>query len=161
MYLSLWGKPKSEITLEDIYEDYRHRYDIEPHNRFSKQALLADKYQASSIHHLDAWFWVVQMTYWLLYTASKEVDICVNKWEQYLEEVKRAKESDAPKSVAMTRKGAKRLFLTFDLKLYAPRKSKNGIGRQKGDKQEKRKRYKPKKKAKRRAKKREKCPQIE
>ena len=69
-----------------------------------------DKYQTPEISHLDAWTWIVQLTYILLYTASAEVDIYVNEWEKYLPEVKRALQSPAPKSVAMTRKGAKALF---------------------------------------------------
>ena len=78
--------------------------------------------------------------------ASTETEVCVKSWEKYLPEVKRAQESDKPKSVAMTRKGAKRLFLTFDLTLFKPQKSKNGKGRKKGDRQEPRKHHPPKRK---------------
>lgn len=146
MFLTFWGHDKEQYTLKDIYKDYRHRYDIEGHNRFSKQALLLDKYQSPEVAHLDAWAWVVQLTYWLLYTASTEVDVQVNEWEKYLPEVKRAQKETAPKSVAMTRKGAEAFFSTFDLKPFAPKSSKNGRGRKKGEKQRLRTRKPPQKK---------------
>jgi hypothetical protein len=50
-----------------------------------------DKYQTPDIAHLDVWMWIVQLTYWLLYAASGEVEVYINEWEKYLPEVKRAK----------------------------------------------------------------------
>lgn len=146
MFLSFWGENRETYQLQDIENDYRHRYDIEVHNRFSKQQLLMDKYQTPEVSHLDAWTWIVQLTYWLLYSAAAEVDIHVNKWEKYLPEVKRAEKSTAPKSVAMTRKGVKALFSTFDLTTFKPQTSKNGEGRKKGQKMPKRRWQKPQKK---------------
>lgn len=146
MFLSFWGENRKSYDIKTIYEDYRHRYDIEGHNRFSKQALLMDKYQTPDVAHLDAWMWIVQLTYWLLYAASDEVEVYINEWEKYLPEVKRAQQSTAPKSVAVTRKGAKALFSTFDLDAFKPQTSKNGTGRKKGEKMPKRKWYRPRKK---------------
>jgi hypothetical protein len=91
MFLSFWGEDRKSYDSKDIYNDYRHRYDIEGHNRFSKQTLLMDKYQTPGIAHLDVWMWIVQLTYWLLYAASGEVEVYINEWEKYLPEVKRAK----------------------------------------------------------------------
>lgn len=147
MFLSFWGNDRQAYSLMDIYHDYKHRYDIEGHNRFSKQALLMDKYQTPEISHLDAWVWIVQLTYCLLYAASDEVEVYVNEWEKYLPEVKRALQCPDPKSVAMTRKGVKALFDTFDLEPYKPKSIKNGQGRKKGHKMSKRKYHKPQKKA--------------
>ncbi len=153
MFLSFWEKIEQPINCNILKNDYRHRYDnlsrnlgIEVHNRFSKQQLLMDKYQTLEVSHLDAWNWIVQLTYWLLYSASTEVDIHVNKWEKYLPEVKRAQKSTTPKSVAMTRKGAKALFSTFDLTAFKPQTSKNGAGRKKGQKMPKLRWERPQKK---------------
>jgi len=46
----------------------------------------------------------------------------------------------------LTRKGAKALFSTFDLTPFAPRKSKKGEGRKKGETQTKRDKHKPRRK---------------
>ena len=146
MYLSLWSKEPIDYDTKEAQIDYLRRFDIEGHNRFMKQNLLADKYQTPDINHLSAWLWTVQTTFWLLYTAHKDVQVQVNPWEEYLESVKRAQQSNEPLSISLTRKGAKTLFSTFDLSPFAPRKSKNGKGRKKGDTQTKRKKHKPRRK---------------
>jgi hypothetical protein len=69
------------------------------------------------------------------------------RWEKYLPKVKRALQSPAPKSTAMTRRGTKALFSTFDLKPYKPKSIKNGKGRKEGQKMPIRKYHKPQKKA--------------
>ena len=58
MFLSFWGENRETYQLQDIENDYRHRYDIEVHNRFSKHQLLMDKYQTPEVSHLDAWTWI-------------------------------------------------------------------------------------------------------
>lgn len=83
-----------------------------------------DKYQTSIVEHLDAWLYTVQLAYWLLYAAADEIELCVKPWEKYLSQVKRAKKSDQRKSVAMTRKGAKGLFSTFDSTPFKPQVQK-------------------------------------
>lgn len=145
-YTGAWGEQRKKLSARHIYEHYRQRYDIEPHNRFSKQDLLLNKYGCSDTDHLDAWTKVVALTYWLLFLASNQVDVTVNDWEKYLPEVKRAQESVSRKSPAMTRRAMRKLLLSFDLKPFMPQNSKGGKGRQKGDTQTKRKRHPPKKK---------------
>lgn len=148
MFVGVWGKNRSTHTTREIQTDYRHRYDIEAHNRFSKQQLLADKYQTSNVESLDAWIWTVQLTYWLLYFASTNTEVCVNPWEKYLPKVKRAQQTCERKSVAMTRKGAKRLFSTFDTRPFKPQESKNGQGRKKNTVLPKKTKHKPRRKLK-------------
>ena len=48
-YVGAWGTQRKTLSTKQIYEHYRQRYDIEPHNRFSKQALLLDKYQTPEV----------------------------------------------------------------------------------------------------------------
>lgn len=148
MFVGVWGKNRRTHTSLEIQTDYKHRYAIEPHNRFSKQQLLADKYQTSNVQSLDAWLWTVQLTYWLLYFASTDSEVCVNPWEKYLPEVKRVEQASERKSVAMTRKGAKRLFSTFDTRPFKPQESKNGQGRKKDTVLMKKTRYSPRRKLK-------------
>ena len=146
MYLSLWSKEPIDYDTKDAQIDYLRRFDIEGHNRFMKQQLLADKYQTPDVNHLSAWLWTVQTTFWLLFAARTDVQVQVYPWEKYLESVKRAELSDKPLSIALTRKGAKTHFLTFDITPFAPQKSKNGKGRKKGDTQTKRDKHKPRRK---------------
>jgi len=87
-------------------------------------------------------------TFWLLYFSSTDTQVCVNPWEKYLPEVKRAEQSDERLTVSMTKKGAKRLFSTFDLRPFAPQESKNGQGRKKDTTLPKKTRHPPKRKIK-------------
>jgi len=161
MYLAIWGKQRHTHATQEAQTDYKYRFDIEGHNRFMKQQLLADKYQTPEVKHLDAWLWTVQTTFWLLYAASKDTNIHVNPWEEYLPEVKRARQSEAPRSAAMTRKGTKELFSTFDLNPFKPQKSKNGKGRKKGDTQARRKKHPPRRKQTTEQNKKQKVEQLE
>ena len=45
--LFLWvsGEGRQHLSLTDIYEKFRHRFDLEVTNRFCKQQLLLDSYQ--------------------------------------------------------------------------------------------------------------------
>ena len=148
MFVGIWGKNRRMHTTQEIQVDYKHRYDIEPHNRFSKQQLLMDKYQTSDVKSLDAWLYTVLLTFWLLYFSSTDTETCVQPWEKYLPEVKRAEESGERMSAAMTKKGAKRLFSTFDLRPFAPQESKNGQGRKKNTTLPKKIRHPPSRKLK-------------
>lgn len=148
MFVGVWGKNRRTHSTLEIQTDYKHRYDIEPHNRFSKQQLLADKYQTSNVESLDAWLWTVLLTFWLLYFSSTDTEVCTQPWEKYLPEVKRAEQSGERMSVALTRKGAKRLFSTFDKRPFKPQESKNGQGREKDTVLTKRPRYPPSRKIK-------------
>ncbi len=88
------------------------------------------------------------LTFWLLFAVSKDTESCVNPWEKYLPVVKRAEQSKDRMTVAMTRKGAKKLFSTFDLRPFKPQESKNGQGRKNGDVLPKKIRYPPSRKLK-------------
>lgn len=148
MFVGVWGKERRSHATIDIQQDYQHRYDIEPHNRFCKQQLLMDKYQTPEVKSLDAWLWTVLLTFWLLYFASTDVEVQVNLWEEYLPQVKRTQQSKERKSVALTRKAAKRLFSTFEHSFFKPQKSENGKGRKKNTTFPKRARHPPSRKLK-------------
>ena len=148
MFVGVWGENRRTHTMIDIQKDYKHRYDIEPHNRFSKQQLLMDKYQTSEVKSLDAWLWTVVLTFWLLYFASPDVEVQINPWEKYLPEVRRVQQSKERPSVAMTRKGAESLFSTFEHAFFKPQESKNGKGRKKNTIFPKKARYPPNRKFK-------------
>ena len=151
MYIALTGQRKSELPTRKGYSAYRHRYDIEPGFRFIKQHLMLEKFQTPDVEHFDNWLLILQLAYWLLYCASDEAHFRPKKWEKYLPKNKNAQ--DAPRlSVTQVRKAAERLFLTFEQTPFKPVKSKKGKGRQKGQTQIIRKRYKVRKKTAHKAK---------
>jgi hypothetical protein len=144
MFIAVIGKPKNTITAQKAVFTYRQRYDIEGHNRFSKQSLFFDKLQTPKVEILDNWTLLVAAAYWLLFVASDEVQVQLKPWERYLPKNKailQAQISQTPelpqtqkqpkKSAAQTRKAAFDLFSTFDNKAFAPKSVKNGTGRKK------------------------------
>jgi len=61
MYLSLWSKESIDYDTKAAQIDYLRRFDIEGHNRFMKQNLLADKYQTPDVskHPLNPIFYPI------------------------------------------------------------------------------------------------------
>jgi hypothetical protein len=151
MYVAISGRRRAEITTCEGCQTYRHRYDIEPHMRFSKQKLLLGKYQTPDEGHFDNWLLCNQLAAWLLYTASDEAGFRPRKWRKYLPENKAAQERPRL-SIAQTRHAAQELFLTFDPGPFLPLKSKKGRPRQKGETQIQRTRYEVLKKTSKKAK---------
>ena len=136
MFIAIFGQQKDTLSALKGYSSYRQRYDIEGHNRFSKQQLLLDKYQTPDVQTLDNWTLIVACAYWLLFVASKEVELMPKPWERNLPQYKitptKTPKLPTQKSVAQTKKAAFDLFYTFDLKPFAPKSVKNGTGRLKG-----------------------------
>lgn len=129
MFIAISGKQKSEISTLEAYEDYRHRYDIEPNFRFQKQQLLLQNYQTPNVQTLDNWLLIVQLTLTLLFLASDEAEHTCHKWQKYND---KPKLDSARLSACQTRKAAQNLFCTFDKTPFLPLKSKKGLGRKQG-----------------------------
>ena len=137
MFVAAVGKKRHELSLREIYEDYLHRYDIEPQFRFAKQKLFLEAFQTCVAQHLHNWMNIVMLGLWLLFTAR---NVCPNqpeKWQRYAE---RKKEGLFPNethvlSISQTRKSIQDLLLTFDQNPFLPIKSKPGTGRKRGQPQ--------------------------
>jgi len=140
MFVFISGKRKDEVATHEGYEDYRHRYDIEPYIRFAKQRLLFDKLQSPDVQHIDNWLLLQQWAAWLLYVAAGEADFKPRKWRRYLNQNKNVGQQSRL-SLAQTHKSTQTLFLTFDPEPFKPLKSKKGKPRQKGQTQTPRKRH--------------------
>lgn len=138
VFVAVVGKEGGELKTAEVAEIFYHRFDLEVTNRFMKQNLFLESYQTPEVQHLDNWNVLVQEAMWLLWSASTEVESVCEKWQQYAEP---KKEKGGRKTASQTRKGLERLFLTFEQKEYLPKKCEKGLGRKKGDKQERRKQY--------------------
>ena len=152
MWLSVWGKRKDELSLSDIYQSYRLRFDIEFFFRFGKQKLLLDKFQTPDVEHQENWFIIVMLSYWLLYLNRKNGEIIINEWEKYLEKYKnidvKEQKNAQIKSPTITQRAMPNILLGFVNEFIIPKTRKNKTGRKKGDKQVPRKRHKVVKKSK-------------
>ena len=135
MFVTIHGKQKAKITTEQAFESYRHRYDIEPAIKFTKQKLLLEKYQTPDVQHFDNWLVVIMTSFWLLFMVSKEGTYIPKKWQQY-KPVNKKHQAEQGKTLRLTpsqsKQAAEKLFLTFDSAPFRPQNSKKGLGRKKG-----------------------------
>jgi hypothetical protein len=141
MFTTIHGQRKDEITTQQAFESYRHRYDIEPSIKFCKQKLLLEKYQTPDKQHFDNWLVVVMAAFWLLFTAASSATYKPKKWQKYKAVNKKATEPNTILTPSQVRQAAQDFFLTFDSTPFLPVKCKNGPGRQKGTPINQRTRY--------------------
>lgn len=142
MWLGVWGKRRAELDLEQIYWCYRNRFDIEHFFRFGKQDLLLDQYQTPDVEHLDNWLEIVGLVYWLLWVAKQEAKPCVHKWQKYDPYYKNRVKYQLPPSPSEVKRQLAFIILSFDQQPFMPKLKIISKGRQKGQVQSKRKRYK-------------------
>jgi hypothetical protein len=84
MWLAASGQRRRELSVLDIFEYYRYRYDIEHFFRFGKDKLLIDAYQTPDTRHEEAWWNLASASYAQLYFARDSVPLLPKKWERYL-----------------------------------------------------------------------------
>lgn len=145
VFVSVLGVERKRLSLKEVYERFRRRFDLEVTNRFLKQEMFLESFQTPKKENVENWVLTAQTAMWLLYEASDEVESVSAKWQKYGEPKIKEGEKRRP---SQTKKGAERLFLTFEKESYLPKKCEKGIGRRKGAKQAKRVEYKVEKKAK-------------
>lgn len=153
MWLGIWGKRRKELTGEEIYWSYRNRFDIEHFLCFGKQRLLLDKFQTPDAEHLDNWMEVASLAYWLLWVSQEQAHPQVLKWQQYDENYKKRVQQELRVSPSEVQRQMERIILSFEQEQFIPKLKIKIKGRQKGQTQPKRKRYKVVWKAKKRKKK--------
>jgi len=152
LWLTVWGQKRNEITIKDVYEAFRLRFDIEFFFHFGKQKLLLAKYQTPDIEHLENWFEIVKHSYWLLYLSRKEGENIVHKWEKYLAQYKnqdvKDPENQLVKNPTQTQRAMPGIICPFAKKHLIPKTRNKSSGRKTGEKQPPRKRYEVGKKGK-------------
>ena len=139
LWLGVFGKRRHEISLIDVYENYKSRYNIEHLFRFSKRNLLIDKYQTAEVKHEESWWSLCLLAYTQLY-LSKDISSCLPRpWERYLPTYQNTEEQ---KDIALTPSQAQRGFYDILEAIGTPArdcvKRGNARGRMTGEVQTKR-----------------------
>jgi hypothetical protein len=98
LWLTVVGQRRRELSLVDIWEAYRQRYDLEHFFRFGKQRLLMDAYQTPDTTHEEHWWTLVQLAYWQLWMARDQTTKMPRPWERYLPRFKTENARVAPES---------------------------------------------------------------
>jgi hypothetical protein len=128
LWLAVFGKNRTEISPQEVYEAYRQRYDIEHFFRFGKQRLLFDKYQTPVVQHSENWAQIVQLAYAQLYIASPLAQCLPRPWERYLPKYK----MDAI-SVSDVQRDFPRILSTIEPVCKVPKRRGKSPGRAQGN----------------------------
>lgn len=137
LWLVIHGERRHELSLTDIFNAYRQRFDLEHFFRFGKNNLLLDQFQTSEVQHEEAWWQLVLISYAQLYLSR---DLAVNSpkpWESYLPAFK----SDKKISPTQVQKYFEKLIRGIGTPAKMLKSRRNPRGRKKGELQMKRPRH--------------------
>lgn len=84
LWLIVMGERRHELTLEQIYQAYSTRFDIEHFFRFGKQKLLLVDFQTPKVACEENWFQLVHIAYAQLWMARHVVNAFPRPWERNL-----------------------------------------------------------------------------
>ena len=138
LWLTAAGKRRKELSLHDIFNSYRQRFDIEHFFKFGKARLLMDKIQTPDVRHEEAWWQVVMIAYAQLYLVRSLANSLPNPWERYSPSFKAF---CAIKQPTQVQKDFERIIRWIGTPAQPPKPRKNAPGRQLGDLQIKRTRH--------------------
>ena len=158
LWLGLWGKAQEELTLEEAFWAYRHRFDLEHFFRFGKQRLLLDRFQTPELESEQNWLQIVALAYWLLWVAKDEATHQAKKWQQYDPRFQQRKAQQLAPSPSVVQQQLAAIILGFEQEPFRPKVQIKGKGRAKGVTFEKRDPQSVKKKGKKRKKRKKAVP---
>ena len=84
MWLLALGPRREELSLHDIWQAYRQRFDLEHFFRFGKQRLLMNAYQTPDVDYEENWWQIVSLAYIQLWLARSQAETLLRPWERYL-----------------------------------------------------------------------------
>ncbi len=138
MWLMVSGKRKQELSLVQIWQSYKRRYDIEHFFKFGKTRLLMDKFQTPETTHEESWWQLSTLAYAQLYMARTLANNLPNPWEKYLPEMRN---NETVKSARQVQKSFRNITAEIGTPASAPKPRGKPLGRAKGMIQTRRMRY--------------------
>jgi hypothetical protein len=138
MWLIVSGEKRNDLSLIEIYNIYRQRFDLEHFFRFGKNKLLMNKSQTPETDHEESWWQLVTIAYAQLYLSRDLARNMPKPWEKYLPEFKLPDREIAPTQV---QNDFGRIIREIGTPAKPPKPRKKSKGRQQGDKQIKRPRH--------------------
>ncbi len=127
MWLLVIGARRAELSLVEIWDAYRQRYDLEHFFRFGKQRLLLTACQTPDDRREANWWQIVQLAYAQLWLAQPLATALPRPWERYLPPA--AAGSASP---AMVQRDFGRIIAAVGTPARVPKRRGNAPGRAKG-----------------------------
>lgn len=84
LWLIVIGARRGELSLLQIWQAYRQRYDLEHFFRFGKQRLLMADFESSEVDRSENWMHLVQLAYVQLFMTRHLAENHPRAWERYL-----------------------------------------------------------------------------
>jgi hypothetical protein len=84
LWLIVIGERRHELSVRDVYDAYRQRFDLEHFFRFGKQKLLLDRFQTPDAVHEETWWQLGHIAYAQLWMARNVARSFPHPWERYL-----------------------------------------------------------------------------
>ncbi len=136
LWLSVMGQRRHELSLQESWESYRRRYDVEHFFRFGKQRLLMTAYQTPEVQHEENWWQLCQLAYVQLWLARSLAEAMPRPWERYLPQFQAESQEFAP---SMVQRDFGRIIQEIGTPAKAPKPRGKSPGRVKGARQKLRK----------------------
>lgn len=136
MWLIVMGNRRHELSLLEIWQSYRQRFDLEHFFRFGKQRLLMTAYQTPDEQHEENWVQLCLLAYVQLWVVRDLSMHLPRSWERYL--------PTTPKNVATptaVQQDFARIISLISTPAAASKPRGKSPGRAKGDSVEKRERH--------------------
>jgi|OM-RGC.v1.001890616 hypothetical protein len=137
LWLIVAGERRHELSLIEIWDAYRQRYDIEHFFRFGKQKLLMDKYQTPEVEHEENWWQLVSLAYLQLWLAAPLAQNMPRPWE-----TEEPIDSTTRLSPTRVQRDFQRIIQQMGTPAQPPKPRGYSPGRRKGDSQKTRKKQK-------------------
>jgi hypothetical protein len=143
LWLAIVGKRRKELSLEQIYEAYAQRYDLEHFFRFSKHNLLMDRFQTPEVKHEEKWWWMGLIAYTMLHKARGLSECIVYPWEK-----SPGRRDEGEKTPSQVQRSYERIIKETGIEVSIPKRRGKSPGRLKGQVVKRRQRQKVIKKLK-------------
>jgi len=132
LWLLVFGERREELSLIEVWEAYRQRYDVEHFFRFGKQRLLMSAYQTPEVVHEENWWQITTLAYCQLYLARSLAESLPYPWERYLPRY--ATENHIEASPSEVQRDWNRIIDQIGTPANVPKPRGKSPGRPKGEK---------------------------
>jgi hypothetical protein len=127
LWLVVVGERRNELSLENIYQAYNQRSDLEHYFRFGKQKLLLADYQTPEVEREERWWQLTHLAYLQLWVARDTANNLPRPWECNLPQQK-----SRTISPTMVQRDFERLISQFGTPAKVPKPRGKSPGRKKG-----------------------------
>jgi len=127
LWVLVIGPRRLELSLEQIFQAYSQRSDLEHFFRFGKQKLLMADYQTPDLEREERWWHLVHLAYLQLWVAHDAAAHSPRPWERYLPQHKLEKITPT-----LVQRDFDRLISQFGTPAKVPKPRGKSPGRKKG-----------------------------